>query len=57
MVTPYTGPPMNLANMRENGVRSLSVGCLDCHHDAVVNVDNYPGHLAVPSFASRMKCS
>jgi hypothetical protein len=57
MVTPYSGPPMDLANMRENGVRSLSVGCLDCHHDAVVNVDSYPGHLAVPSFARRMKCS
>jgi hypothetical protein len=23
----YRGPPMTLANMRENGVRSLSVTC------------------------------
>jgi hypothetical protein len=53
----YHGPPMDLANMRQNGVRSLSVGCLDCHHQAIVNVDSYPGHLAVPSFARRMKCS
>ena len=43
--------------MRKNGVRSLSAHCLDCHHNATVNVDAYPGELAVPSFASRMKCS
>jgi len=55
--TRYTGPPMDLANMRDNGVRSLSVGCLDCHHQADMNVDHLPGHLAVPSFARRMKCS
>ena len=51
------GPPMDLANMRENGVRSLSVDCLDCHHEASVMFDDQPGHLAVPSFAGRMKCS
>lgn len=54
--TKYTGPPMDLANMRKNGVRALWVTCLDCHHHADVNVDRYQGHLAVPSFASRMKC-
>lgn len=53
----YTGPPMDLANMRQNGVRSLSVGCLDCQHNAEVNVDSYPSHVAVPSIAGRMKCS
>ena len=30
--TRYTGPPMDLANMRENGVRALLVNCLDCTH-------------------------
>ena len=49
--TRYTGPPMDLANMRRNGVRSLWASCLDCHHHATVNVDDQPGHLAVPSFA------
>jgi len=49
----YTGPPMDLANMRRNGVRSLWAGCLDCHHHATINVDDQPGHLAVPSFAKR----
>jgi hypothetical protein len=57
VVTPYNALPMDLANMRDNGVRSLSVSCLDCTHEAIVNVDNYPEHLAVPSFARRMKCS
>jgi len=50
------GPPMDLANMRANGVRSIYMWCLDCGHDATVNVDDQPGHFAVPSFAQRMKC-
>jgi len=25
--------PMTLANMRENGVRSLDVRCWQCHHE------------------------
>jgi hypothetical protein len=33
-------------NMRKNGVRSL-----------VVVVDDQPGHLYVPSFKNRMRCS
>jgi hypothetical protein len=53
----YTGPPMDLANKRENGVRALYVNCIDCGHDADVNVDDQPGHLAVPWFATPMKCS
>jgi hypothetical protein len=48
---------MDLANMRANGVRSLSVDCVHCHHEATVNVDDQAGHLSVPSFAGRMKCS
>ena len=38
---------MDLANMRKNGMRSLSAHCLDCHHNATVNVDAYPGDLPV----------
>jgi hypothetical protein len=52
----YTGPPMDLANMRENGVRALLVNCLDCTHRAEINVDDQPGHLAVKSFEPRMVC-
>jgi hypothetical protein len=37
---PYRGgPPMTLANMHENGVRSLPVTCEPRHHEAVMNVD------------------
>jgi hypothetical protein len=55
--TRYTGPPMDLANMRQNGVRSLLASCLDCYHDATLNVDHLPGHLAVPSIGNRMTCT
>ncbi len=56
---PAPGPPMDLANMRKNGVRALYVACLndECRHDADVNVDDQPAHLPVPSFATRMRCS
>ncbi len=50
------GPPMDLANMRDNGVRCLFVTCNKCSHEADVNVDAYPGDLTVPSFEERMKC-
>ena len=33
-----SGPPMDLANMRENGVRSLLVSCRSCHVARVVNM-------------------
>jgi hypothetical protein len=35
----YRGPPMDLANMRAQGVRSLV--CDLCHHDVVVNADAF----------------
>ena len=50
------GPPMDLANMRENGVRSIAVYCLDCNRRADVNVDNFAGDLPVKSFERRMVC-
>src|SRR4051795_898043 len=54
--TGYTGLPTDLANMRDNGVRSIAVYCLDCDHRANVNVDQYPAHWAVKSFEGRMVC-
>jgi hypothetical protein len=53
----YRGPPMTLDNMRENGVRSLTVCCLLCHHRAVLAVDAWPDHVTVPSFGPRMVCA
>jgi hypothetical protein len=53
----YRGPPMTLANMRALGVRSLSVSCWSCHHDAVLGVDAWPDNVPVPSFGPRMVCS
>jgi hypothetical protein len=49
--------PMDLANMRENGVRSLNVQCWQCRHQVIVNVDHLPGDLTVKSFEPRMVCT
>ena len=46
------GPPMDLANMRKNGVRCLIVHCLACAHQGSVKVGGQPGALAVVSFES-----
>ena len=48
---------MTLANVRENGVRSLWVACPLCHHKAVVNVDSFGPDVAVPAFGPRMACT
>jgi hypothetical protein len=48
---------MSLSNMRANGVRSLFVYCTACHHEAVVNVDDYDAMVTVPSFGPRMVCT
>jgi hypothetical protein len=59
MVGHSAGPiePMDLANMRQNGVRSLAVSCWICHRRAVLNVDHLPDHMTVPSFGPRMVCT
>ena len=53
------GPPMTLGNMREQGVRGLAVYCLNhsCRHHTVINVDDWPHEVEVPSFGLRMKCT
>jgi hypothetical protein len=53
----YSIEPMGLANMRQNGVRSLQVACLGCRHQVVINVDQYPGDLLVREFGPRMVCT
>lgn len=48
---------MTLGNMREQGVRSLFVYCIRCHHQTVFNVDSFGDDVAVPSFGRRMVCT
>jgi hypothetical protein len=45
---------MTLANMRQQGVRSLWVVCELCHHEAVLNVDGYGDAVPVPAFGPSM---
>jgi hypothetical protein len=37
--------PMTLANMRENGVRSITATCETCQHEAILGVDHWPGDM------------
>jgi hypothetical protein len=53
----YEIDPIDLANMRQNGVRSLAVACFGCGHEVIVNVDKYPGDLLVKEFGPRMVCT
>jgi hypothetical protein len=53
----YHGPPMTLANLRENGVRSLAVTCELCRHEALLNVDGFDDATPVPAFGPRMVCT
>ena len=49
--------PVTLGNMRENGVNTLSVTCLHCHHGSTLDVDGYNDDVTVPSFGPRMVCT
>jgi hypothetical protein len=53
----YSIEPMDLANMRQNSVRSLLVMCYGCPHEVILNVDQYPGDLLVREFGPRMVCT
>ena len=46
---------MTLGNMRQQGVRTLSVTCgaLWCHHQAVLDVTGFDDDVTVPSFCLR----
>jgi hypothetical protein len=51
------GPPMSLANMRQNGVRAVTASCANCGRSADVNVDLMPETVHVPDVAQRLRCS
>ena len=50
-------PPMTLATMRENGVRSVAADCheLGCRHHGVINVDHLPDDLPVRNVAKMLQ--
>jgi hypothetical protein len=49
--------PMTLANMRENGVRSITATCETCQHEAILGVDHWPGDMPVPDIGLKLRCS
>jgi hypothetical protein len=48
---------MTLANMRANGVRSVTAQCEACNHQADVSVDARPETVYVPHVGQRLRCS
>jgi hypothetical protein len=52
-----TIPPMTLANMRANGVRSILATCETCQHEAVLDADQWPDDLPVPDVGLKLRCS
>jgi hypothetical protein len=52
----FTGPPMDLANMRSLGVTKVDVYCA-CGHQASVDVSILPADLAVPEVRLKLRCS
>ena len=51
------GPPMTLANMRQNGVRAVTATCEACRREADVNIDALSGTVHVPEAGQRLRCS
>jgi hypothetical protein len=49
------GPEMTAGNMRENGVRNLSVRCRECHHEALVSADHIVDDVEIHSIARRLR--
>ena len=52
-------PSMDLATMREHGIRSVEAICqeIGCGHERSVNVDHLPDDVLVPDIALRLRCS
>ena len=40
--------PMTLGNMRANGVHSLAVYCERCHHQELLDVNDFADDVLVP---------
>jgi hypothetical protein len=48
---------MTLANMRENGVRSIAATCETCQHETVLNADRWAADMPVLDIGLRLRCS
>lgn len=53
----YIGPPMDVGNMRANGVRALNVQCFACLHSAILNIDHVADGVTINVFRPRMVCT
>ena len=51
----YTGPAMDLANMRSLGVRAVAVEC-GCGRRESVDMSGLPGMIEIPSLKRRLRC-
>src|SRR6476659_8466649 len=53
------GPPMDLGNMRRQGVRRLIADCRNdaCRHQAVIEVWSYPANTEIAYFKRRVVCA
>jgi hypothetical protein len=49
--------PMTLANMRQNGVRSVIASCANCARSLDVNVDLLPETLTLSEVGNSLRCS
>jgi hypothetical protein len=52
------GPPMDLTNMRRQGVYHLIAYCLNdsCRHQALIDVSSYPADTLVTWFGGKVVC-
>jgi hypothetical protein len=53
--TRYTGPAMDLANMRSLGICAVAVEC-DCGRRESVDMSGLPGSIEVPALKRRLRC-
>jgi hypothetical protein len=52
----YTGPAMDLQNMRSLGVTRIMAYC-KCGHEASIDVSGLPAEVFVPEIRNRLRCS
>jgi hypothetical protein len=48
---------MTLGAMRQLGVRSLAASCHKCHHEMIIEADQWLDRMQVPSFGPQILCS